>query len=91
MQIRVINTKERERGYYWCRVKRTKLWIIAKWSPSVSCWSTCEPLENDTRGGFDRINPKRLEYVPESENKIAHKRTRRERIKPVKIKRRRIK
>lgn len=58
-----MNDNKRESGYYWIRVKRTKIWVIAKWFPSLNNgkghWDTAM-LENDTRGGFDLVYPNRL-------------------------------
>jgi len=75
----------RPNGYYWVRIKRTKLWIIAKWMNTYQWWVTMN-LENDTRGGYDKVIEKRIE--PPVEEVIPIKRTRKN--KPI-IKRRRLK
>lgn len=58
---------KREKGYYWIRIKRTKLWIIAYWMPSLNFgkgyWDK-RMFENDVRGGFDLIIPKKLTPPP---------------------------
>lgn len=58
---------KREKGYYWLRIKRTKIWIIAYWMPSLNngkgFWDI-RAFENDTRGGFDLIIPQKLNPPP---------------------------
>lgn len=68
----------RVKGYYWVRIKRTKIWIIAKWIPSLNQgkghWDTMT-LENDPRGGFDKVD----------ETPLIHKEEAPERIKRVRL------
>lgn len=60
----------RSKGYYWVRVRRTKLWCILYWMPSLNngkgYWDK-RMFENDTRGGFDKIYPVRLTPPPEED------------------------
>lgn len=49
----------RENGYYWVKIKRTGLWIIAKWMQSYGWWITMN-IENDIRGGFSEIDERRI-------------------------------
>lgn len=75
-------SKIREAGYYWVRAKRTKVWMIAKWWPSLNkgkgFWDTMKTIENDIRWGFDMIDERRIRREDEEswlvESKI--KRTR---------------
>jgi hypothetical protein len=54
-----MNKQYRENGYYWVRIKRTKIWIIAKWMQSYQWWVTMN-IENDIRGGFDMVDERRI-------------------------------
>lgn len=55
-----MNNKNRKAGYYWVRTKRTKIWMIARWWPSLNggkgFWDTMCTIENDTRGGFSEVD-----------------------------------
>jgi hypothetical protein len=57
---------KRENGYYWCRVKRTGVWLIAKWHQNLNngkgFWDYIAHIENDARGGFDAIYPFPLKH-----------------------------
>lgn len=81
-----MNTNDkREKGYYWLRIKRTKIWIVAYWMPSLNNgkghWDI-RAFENDTRGGFDLIIPNKIP-PPNPDAKPKRARTKRVRTKRV--------
>lgn len=60
---------EREHGYYWVKTKRTKVWMIAQWWPSLNkgkgFWDTMQTIENDTRGGFCEVDERQIKRIVE--------------------------
>ena len=73
-----MNNKNRKPGYYWVQAKRTKIWMIARWWPSLNrgkgFWDTMRTIENDTRGGFSEVDERRIKRIEEEKPII--KRTR---------------
>jgi hypothetical protein len=59
-----MKQESRENGYYWVKIKRTGIWIIAKWMQSYQWWVTMN-LENDVRGGYSEIDERRITREPD--------------------------
>ena len=57
------NKIKRQPGYYWAKTKRG-VWMIARWWPSLNngkgFWDTMRTIENDTRGGFVKVDERKI-------------------------------
>ena len=68
-----MNKITRETGYYWVKIKRTGLWVIAKWMQSYG-WFDFMLLENDIRNTVCEVDERRIIHY-EEKTIIKRKRT----------------
>ncbi len=84
---KIINDKKRETGFYWVRIKRTQLWVIAYYFPSLGSFEITSMMRFDNRSGYDLVCEEKLQ-APVYVEPLVVRRTKKK-VQKIKVARRR--